>query len=552
VTVTVSYQVQVTSIPTPPASATFQGQSSWTYQYQSCAGFPLNNGITTTNITSTGVVRLQPTKSANPSGKALPGGVITYTISIPNSGTADSGGTTLADPIPIGTTYVPGSTTMNGVNMADVGGSMPFASARTINSPGGTAGQIKIGETSTISFRVTINANPPPVITNTAAIDPDGSGPASAITVLVMSQPVQADLAVTITDGQTTAVAGATVSYVVTVTNNGPDGIISLNLSVPLPGSIVNPVLTTSSGSYNTNSGEWTGLNLTSGGSVTLTITGSISSAATGTLTVPATVSPSQGVQDLNLASNFAADSDTLIYQADLVIENTDGKTSIMPGSAITYTITVTNNGPSRVESLTVIDTLPPLLQNPLFVPAQGVYNEVTGLWTGLNLMPGQSITLMLKGTADASVSGKFINTVTVSPPAGVTDPVSGNNTATDTDTTSPQITLAKSIDPGTAAPGSEVTFTVYYRNIGGSSASSLIISDTIPLFTTYVPGSLRMGNAASTYATASSLTDGADGDAGQSTGGGVIFTISTVAGDDGVADSGSDEGKVYFKVKIN
>jgi len=31
-----------------------------------------------------------------------------------------------------------------------------------------------------------------------------------------------------------------------------------------------------------------------------------------------------------------------------------------------------------------------------------------------------------------------------------------------------------------------------------------------------------------------------------------VIFTITTVAGDDGVANAGTDEGKVYFKVKIN
>jgi hypothetical protein len=31
-----------------------------------------------------------------------------------------------------------------------------------------------------------------------------------------------------------------------------------------------------------------------------------------------------------------------------------------------------------------------------------------------------------------------------------------------------------------------------------------------------------------------------------------VLFTIAGVAADDGVPSSGSDEGKVYFKVTVN
>jgi len=191
-------------------------------------------------------------------------------------------------------------------------------------------------------------------------------------------------------------------------------------------------------------------------------------------------------------------------------------------------------------------------LQTPVFTPVQGVYNETTGLWTGLNLSPGQSAVLTLTGTVDVSVTGNFVNTVTVSPPAGVTDPHAGNNTATDIDTTSPQITLAKSVDPPNVTPGQEILFTISYKNIGGSAASSVIISDTIPLNTTYVSGSMRIGNGASSYATASVLTDANDGDEGQLSGSSIIFTISTVAADDGMANMGTDEGKVYFKVKVN
>jgi len=115
-----------------------------------------------------------------------------------------------------------------------------------------------------------------------------------------------------------------------------------------------------------------------------------------------------------------------------------------------------------------------------------------------------------------------------------------------------PAVSLVKSVDPSSVQPGAEILYTIYYRNSGVGSATSLIIADTVPPNTTYVAGSLRIGAAASTYATAAALTDAADADAGQVSNGNVVFTVTTVAGDDGVANAGSDEGKVYFKVKIN
>lgn len=547
----VSYQVRVVSIPPPPAAATFQGQSSWTYEYQSCAGFPINNGTLTTNVVSSGTPRLQPTKSANPPSAVLPGGTVTYTISIPNTGTADSSGTTLADPIPTGTTYVPNSTTLNGVAVADVGGVMPFATARLVNSPGGAAGQIKMGETATVAFRVTINPSPPLIITNVATIDPDGTGPAPAITAPVTNPPVRADLAVAISDGQTTAVAGTPASYTVTVTNNGPDGVISFNLATPLPTAILNPTRTPSAGSYNASTGEWTGLSLAPGGSVTLTIAGTVSPSATGTLTVPATVSPSPGVEDSNTTNNSASDADTLTYVADLAIAKTDGKSSVTPGSETVYTITVTNGGPSRVQALTVVDTMPAALLTPVFTPSQGVYNEADGVWTGVNLLPGGTLTLTLRATVDSTFKGTLTNSVTVSPPSGVSDPVPGNNSASDSNTTTPAISITKSVNKTTALPGEELIFSVRYRNQGGGNAKNLAILDAVPLNTTYVAGSLRIGSAVSSYATAVSKTDAVGDDEAEINAGTILFKISDVAPDDGVANAGPDEGVVYFKVTV-
>src|SRR5205823_2261245 len=109
------------------------------------------------------------------------------------------------------------------------------------------------------------------------------------------------------------------------------------------------------------------------------------------------------------------SDTDTLTPQADLGINKTDNKTTAIPGTTDTYTITVVNNGPSTVTSINVLDNLPAALLNPVFTPSTGVYNPLTGSWTGLNLASGQTITLTLSGTINPSATGTITNSVTVS-----------------------------------------------------------------------------------------------------------------------------------------
>ncbi|MBU1170511.1 MAG: DUF11 domain-containing protein [Proteobacteria bacterium] len=553
-TVTLTFKMNVSALPLPPAVAQFQNSSYWTYQYSSCSGFPLNNGITTTApYTAVTVPRLQPSKSAVPPGSAGVGDTVIYTISIPNTGTGNSSGTTLADPIPTGTLYVPGSTTMNSSAVADISGNMPFAVARQVNSPGAVSGQITAGASAVISFRVTIGATPPAIITNIATIDPDGPGPAAGIVVSLTNPPVTADLAVAVTDNQTTAIAGNPIAYVVTLTNNGPDTIISANLLLSIPAAVQNPVIVASSGTYDQNSTLWSGLNLAIGQSVTLTLTGTVSPSAMDSLVFAATVAAAPGVLDSNSANNTASDTDTLTYQADLSITKTDGKTSVQPGSSITYTITVLNSGPSRVDSLTVVDTLPVALLAPVFTPSQGVYNEENGFWTGVNLLPGGTLILTLNAFVDVTFKGALSNTATVSPPVGVLDVNLGNNSATDTDTTTPAVSITKSVNKATALPGDELIFSSRYWNQGGGNAKNLAIQDAVPVNTHYVAGSLRMGNAISTYDTATSKTDTVGDDEAEinTDNTSIVFRISDVAPDDTVPNSGPDEGVVYFKVTV-
>ncbi|HEY4634163.1 MAG TPA: DUF11 domain-containing protein, partial [Candidatus Limnocylindrales bacterium] len=120
---------------------------------------------------------------------------------------------------------------------------------------------------------------------------------------------------------------------------------------------------------------------------------------------------------------------------ADLSITKTDSQTSAVPGQSVSYTITVTNNGPDTVTSLFVNDSVPAEITGAVFTPSIGAYNSGTGEWTGLNLAATQSITLALAGTIDPFARLPLANAATVSPPAGVTDSNGANDFASDTDT---------------------------------------------------------------------------------------------------------------------
>jgi uncharacterized repeat protein (TIGR01451 family) len=86
--------------------------------------------------------------------------VLQYTIIVNNLSASNITNTTLFDNIPAGVAYVAGSTTLNGVSVADMGGVMPYAiTGGLINSPSYAAGVLAPNVSATITFRVAVTAN---------------------------------------------------------------------------------------------------------------------------------------------------------------------------------------------------------------------------------------------------------------------------------------------------------------------------------------------------------------------------------------------------------
>lgn len=455
----------------------------------------------------TQTVDLAVTKSYNLTNPK-PGDAIVYTVAVKNLDKGSSAANALfSDVIPSSIKNVSWSCTVtNGgaTSSATSCGTTVSGTSNTINTTINLS-KSNASNTTTLTYTVngTIDTNATGTIGNTATIQPSSTdsdtNPSDNSATASFTLPTLYKLDLEKTDSLTAVGLGNSDTYTITVTNKGSIPVTALKLVDDLAqGYLLNPVYTPSVGSYVSATGDWAGLNLQPNNSATLQIQGIVSSNAptgTGTLVNTATLSVPSGITLLNVSGNAVAsltaqDIDNVNPVADLSVTKTDDQTIATPGQSIGYTMTVSNSGPSNVTSLMLNDAVPAAILNSFFTPSDGIYNSNTGLWSGLNLGSGQSITLILQGTVSSTATGNLTNTVTVSPPLGVLDPncsgsptvCSGNNTATDTDTLQPQadLSITKTDARTTVNPNDSISYTLKVTNNGPSAANGVTVTDVI------------------------------------------------------------------------
>jgi uncharacterized repeat protein (TIGR01451 family) len=252
-----------------------------------------------------------------------------------------------------------------------------------------------------------------------------------------------ADLSVTKTDGQTTAIPGLPVTYTIVVTNAGPAAAAGAMVTDAPPAVLtsVTWTCTASLGSSCPASGAGAinhPVSLLLGGSATFSLTGTVTPAATGTLVNSAAVTPPSGVSDPNIADNTATDNDTLTPRADLALVKSDSIDPVAAGAPLVYTLQVSNLGPSASTGMTVTDTMPAgvTLQStspgpPVCLPASSAI-----LCSLPGLAPGVSHTVTITVVVNPATTGSITNTATVV--GNETDPAAAN----DSDSESTQVAL--------------------------------------------------------------------------------------------------------------
>src|SRR5207237_5740556 len=107
---------------------------------------------------------------------------------------------------------------------------------------------------------------------------------------------------------------------------------------------------------------------------------------------------------DANAGNNSSSATETP-QQADLAVLKSVNNLTPNVGDTVTFTVTLTDNGPNTATNVQVTDLLPAGLSLVSATPSQGSYNSGSGLWTvgtvdtlsartltlarlGLNLLP--------------------------------------------------------------------------------------------------------------------------------------------------------------------
>jgi uncharacterized repeat protein (TIGR01451 family) len=244
----------------------------------------------------------------------------------------------------------------------------------------------------------------------------------------------QADLSITKSDGVASAVPGQAVTYTIVAGNAGPSPVSNATVSDVPPGSLtgVGWTCTASAGSSCPASGIGSinsAVNLLVGGTATFALTGTIAPTATGTLANTAAIAAPAGVTDPSAVNNAAADTDTLTPQADLSLSLGDAPDPAAPGGTLTYTIQVTNNGPSTSPGMTVTDPVP--AQTGFVSASPGCTQAASTVTCALgSLAPAAVATVTIQVAVSPSATGGLSNTASVT--GGAPDPGAANNSDTE------------------------------------------------------------------------------------------------------------------------
>ena len=164
--------------------------------------------------------------------------------------------------------------------------------------------------------------------------------------------------------------------------------------------------------------------------------------------------------------------------EADLSITKSVDNNSPNVGENVTFTITITNNGPSDATGVEITDSLPSGLTYVSSSTTQGTYNSGTGVWNVGDLTNGSSATLTI--TARVDQAGTITNTAQVTS-SDQHDPDSTNNQDSATINGQEADLSITKIGPDIVNAGDSLTYTITVKNNGPSDAQNVTVTDTVP-----------------------------------------------------------------------
>ncbi|KJL30109.1 hypothetical protein RS83_01251 [Microbacterium oxydans] len=396
----------------------------------------------------------------------LPGGVVTYTVTVTNTSSVDY------------TDTAPASVTddLSGVLDDAVYNDDASSGATVTGSTLTWSGALPAGESLDITYSVTVDDPVTGDFLLHNAVSPTGPGGTCA-DVCETVTPIGSFHVVKSTDS-TEVVPGQTVTYTITVTNIGQaaytdvaPAAFSDDLSAVLDDATYNGDVASSTGAgvvYAAPSLGWSGA-LGIGEVVTITYSVTVNDPASGDRSLEnAVVTPpgtggncESGSTDPDCVANVPAGSFT--------VEKTVSPGAVLPGDVVTYTITVTNTGKvayTADQPAAFADDLSRVLDDATYNDDVSLGGSVAGttLTWSRPLAVGEIVQVTYSVTVNDPVTGDFIlrNVVAPSAPGGAC-----GEAGCVTNTPIASFTVQKSADTDSVVLGGVVTYAITVTNTG-------------------------------------------------------------------------------------
>jgi len=233
-----------------------------------------------------------------------------------------------------------------------------------------------------------------------------------------------AELSVIKSDDSDPVMAGSDLTYTITVTNAGPNTATTVTLTDTLPTGVT--FISASPGcsfsAPNTVICALGTLNVNDSVNVTITVRSNTPGVITNTAEVTA------AEDDPDPSNNQATEETEVQGIADLSVAKTDQTDPVVVGQDLSYTLVVTNNGPSLATNVVLTDTLPSGVIFVSAIPSQGTCTHNAGVVTCPlgTLAVGTQATVTITIQPTVNNIGTILNVATVMSDA--TDPTPNDN----------------------------------------------------------------------------------------------------------------------------
>lgn len=267
------------------------------------------------------------------------------------------------------------------------------------------------------------------------------------------------------------------LTYTLTVGNNG--SLIATNVvaSQVLPSNVAYISSSTSQGNVSQSGGIVNASlgNLGPGAFATITVV--VAPLTSGSFV--SSVSAGSDTPDPDNSNNSATISSTVLPRtSDIAVGIIGSPNPVLVGQLLTYSVSVTNFGPSTATGVMVTNVLPASVGIVSVTGSNSINgNTVVCFFNSLTNNGRASATIRVIPNLDGTIAATATGT------ANEADPVPANSSVTATVVVGPaaNLGLAISANPLSVVRGSNITYTISVTNFGPSSASGVVVNDSLP-----------------------------------------------------------------------